>query len=131
MALAGADCLIYPTAIGWDPNDTPAEQQRQLQAWQQVQLGHAIANQLPVVVANRVGWEADPSGRGSGTQFWGNSFIADAQGQMLAQSDTAPAALQASLCLQQTEQQRRLWPFLRERRVDAYDRLSQRVLRHD
>lgn len=127
MALAGADMLIYPTAIGWDPNDIPAEQQRQLDAWITVQRGHAIANGLPVLSCNRTGLEEDPSGHSKGIQFWGNSFVAGPQGELLA---TAPADKdQILLCdidTRRTDQVRRIWPFLRDRRIDAFADLSRR-----
>lgn len=127
MALAGAQILLYPTAIGWDPDDTPEEQQRQLQAWMIIQRGHAIANGLPVAACNRVGYEADPSGAGVGAQFWGSSFVCGPQGEIIAQAgDQAPELLVAEIDLARTEQVRRIWPFLRDRRIDAYDDLRQR-----
>lgn len=127
MALAGADLLIYPTAIGWDTNDDTDEQQRQRDAWITVQRGHAIANGLPLLSVNRVGFEADPSGHTSGAQFWGSSFVAGPQGELLAEaSDKDEAILHATVDLQRSEQVRRIWPFLRDRRIDAYDDLSHR-----
>ena len=129
MALAGADLLLYPTAIGWDPLDKPAEQQRQQQAWQLIQRSHAVANHLPVLVANRVGHEADPSGQGSGIQFWGSSFITGQQGEVLAEAGTDTAGyLVAELALERTEQLRRIWPYFRDRRIDAYGGLARRYL---
>lgn len=129
MALAGADLLLYPTAIGWDPHDDSAEQQRQRQAWQLIQRSHAVANHLPVLVANRVGHEADPTGQSSGIMFWGSSFIAGQQGEVLAESDTDAAGyLVADLELARTEQLRRMWPYFRDRRIDAYDGLTRRYL---
>jgi N-carbamoylputrescine amidase len=127
MALAGADLLIYPTAIGWDPHDTKEEQARQLEAWITVQRGHAIANALPVVVANRVGFEASPEGGGAGQHFWGNSFVAGPQGELLAraggeQEETVVVEVDFDRC----EQVRRIWPFLRDRRTDAYGDLLRR-----
>ncbi len=125
MALGGADILLYPTAIGWDSNDDDAEQHRQLDAWITVQRAHAISNGLPVVACNRTGHEADPEGRTTGIQFWGNSFIAGPQGELLAR---APAQdntlLVADIDLARSEQVRRIWPFLRDRRIDAYDDLT-------
>ena len=120
MALQGAQLLIYPTAIGWDPNDTPDEQQRQRTAWQTVQRGHAVANGLPVVTVNRVGDE-------DGVPFWGTSFVAGPQGELLYE---APAdqevAVAVDVDMQRSEQVRRWWPFLRDRRIDAYND----ILRH-
>lgn len=129
MALAGAECLIYPTAIGWDPGDTAEERARQREAWITVQRGHAVANNLPVLACNRIGFEADPSGTGVGADFWGSSFIAGPQGELLAQagSDT-PAILAATLDPARTEQVRRQWPFLRDRRIDAYEGLLRRFI---
>ncbi|ALA25186.1 acyltransferase [Piscirickettsia salmonis] len=127
MALAGADILLYPTAIGWDPNDTPAEQERQLNAWTQVQKGHAIANGLPVLVTNRTGFEASPDTQASGIQFWGHSFVAGPQGELLAQaSSDQEEILTATIDLQRSESVRRIWPFLRDRRIDAYEELTRR-----
>jgi len=129
MALAGADLLIYPTAIGWDPADDAAEQQRQLDAWITMQRGHAIANGLPVVAVNRTGHEADPSGFGRGIDFWGNSFAAGCQGELLWRSTTAgdEVAL-VNLDLQRSDTVRRIWPFLRDRRIDAYAAILQRYI---
>ena len=124
MALAGAEVLIYPTAIGWDPSDTAEEQARQREAWITVQRGHAVANGLPVLVCNRVGLEADPSGRSEGSLFWGSSFIAGPQGEFLAQAPTdADCILRADVDLARSESVRRIWPFLRDRRIDAYQDL--------
>ena len=124
MALAGADILIYPTAIGYESSDTPEEQQRQRQAWQTVQRGHAVANGLPVVAVNRVGHEPDPSGQTNGIQFWGTSFVAGPQGELLAEaSQTEPENLVVDIDLKRSEQVRRWWPFLRDRRIDAYQDL--------
>ena len=129
MALAGADILIYPTAIGWDPLDDDAEQQRQLDAWITVQRGHAVANGLPVVAVNRVGFEADPSGKTAGAQFWGNSFVVGPQGEFIAQANNQnETILLAQVDLQRSEQVRRIWPFLRDRRIDSYQGLNQRLL---
>ena len=124
MALAGADILIYPTAIGYESSDTPEEQQRQRQAWQLVQRGHAVANGLPVVTVNRVGHEPDPSGQTNGIQFWGTSFVAGPQGELLAEaSQTEAENILLDIDLQRSEQVRRWWPFLRDRRIDAYQDL--------
>jgi N-carbamoylputrescine amidase len=127
MALAGAELLLYPTAIGWDPGDDPAEQQRQREAWITVQRGHAVANGLPVLVCNRTGFEADPAGATAGVQFWGNSFVTGPQGEFLAQAGTdARELLLADVDLTRSEQVRRIWPFLRDRRIDAYGDLLRR-----
>ena len=124
MALAGADILIYPTAIGYESSDTPEEQARQRQAWQLVQRGHAVANGLPVVAVNRVGHEPDPSGQTNGIQFWGSSFVCGPQGELLAEaSQTEPENLIVDVDLRRSEQVRRWWPFLRDRRIDAYQDL--------
>ncbi|MET0331778.1 MAG: carbon-nitrogen hydrolase [Dyella sp.] len=127
MALAGADLLLYPTAIGWDPNDDDAEKERQREAWVTVQRGHAVANGLPLLACNRTGYEADPSGVGSGIQFWGTSFVAGPQGEFLARANTeARELLLVEIDMQRSEQVRRIWPFLRDRRIDAYDDLLKR-----
>ena len=127
MALAGAEILIYPTAIGWDPADTDDEQMRQLGAWQTVQRGHAVANGLPVVTVNRVGHEPDPSGVTSGACFWGNSFVAGPQGEILYQ---APANQEVNAIvdvdLERSESVRRIWPFLRDRRIENYGDITKR-----
>jgi N-carbamoylputrescine amidase len=129
MALAGADMLLYPTAIGWDPDDLPEEQQRQQQAWQLIQRSHAVANHLPVLVANRTGHEANPVGQGSGIRFWGGSFIAGQQGEIIAEADSDSSGfLIADLDLTRTERLRRIWPYFRDRRVDAYAGLTRRFL---
>ena len=121
MALAGAQVLLYPTAIGWDPRDDEAERQRQRDAWITVQRAHAIANGIPVAVCNRIGIEADPSGSSNGIQFWGSSFIAGQQGEVLViGSAESPAMLLTDIDLRRTDQVRRMWPFLRDRRIDAY-----------
>ena len=127
MALAGAEILIYPTAIGYESTDTEEEKQRQLEAWIISQRGHAVANGLPVISVNRTGYEPDPSGLTNGIQFWGNSFAAGPQGEILI---TAPATEEANLIvnidLQRSENVRRWWPFLRDRRIDAYQDLIKR-----
>ncbi|AZB72317.1 carbon-nitrogen hydrolase [Synechococcus elongatus] len=127
MALAGADLLIYPTAIGWDPLDIAEEQQRQREAWQTVQRGHAIANGIPLLSVNRVGFEPSPDPAAAGSQFWGSSFIAGPQGEWLAKAgDREPELLIADLDRDRSEQVRRIWPFLRDRRIDAYGDLVRR-----
>ena len=126
MALAGADLLLYPTAIGWDPQDDRDEQRRQQQAWQLVQRGHAIANGLPLIAVNRVGHEPDPAG-GPGIDFWGSSFIAGSQGELLAEAAVeTEETLVVEIDLERSEQVRRIWPFLRDRRIDSYQGLLER-----
>ena len=120
MALAGADVLLYPTAIGWDPDDNTAEQARQKEAWITIQRSHAIANAIPVIVANRHGHEQDLSQVTNGIEFWGSSFICGTQGEMLAQSQQSDSILTVDLDMSRTEKTRRIWPFLRDRRTDAY-----------
>jgi N-carbamoylputrescine amidase len=127
MALAGADILFYPTAIGWDPNDDDAEKARQREAWITVQRGHAVANGLPLLSCNRTGYEADPSNVGSGIQFWGSSFVAGPQGEFIAQA--AVEGRELLICdvdMERSEHVRRIWPFLRDRRIDAYGDLTKR-----
>ena len=121
MALSGAEILIYPTAIGYESSDTDDEQTRQREAWITVQRGHAVANGLPVVAVNRVGHEPDPSGATNGITFWGNSFVAGPQGEFLFQAptDTESTAI-IDIDMHRSEQVRRWWPFLRDRRIDAY-----------
>lgn len=127
MALHGASLLLYPTAIGWDPTDDDAEKTRQREAWMTIQRGHAIANGMPVVVCNRVGHEPDPRGRTAGIQFWGSSFIAGPQGEILAEAPTdRPAVLVAEIDRTRSENVRRIWPFFRDRRIDAYHDLLKR-----
>jgi N-carbamoylputrescine amidase len=129
MALAGADLLIYPTAIGWDMNDTADERQRQLNAWIISQRAHAVANGLPVISVNRVGHEPDFTGVGSGIKFWGNSFVVGPQGEYLAQFDTEDEEVAVvEIDLQRSENVRRIWPFLRDRRIDAYQDLLKRYI---
>jgi N-carbamoylputrescine amidase len=121
MALSGAEILIYPTAIGWDPNDNQDEQTRQRDAWITSQRAHAIANGLHVISCNRVGFEADLTGHSQGIQFWGSSFIAGPQGEILTQAPLDQTTTQtATLNLDLSDQVRRIWPFLRDRRIDAY-----------
>ena len=122
MALQGAELLIYPTAIGWDPNDTPDEQQRQRTAWQTVQRGHAVANGLPVVTVNRVGDE-------DGVPFWGTSFVAGPQGELLYEAPTdEEVAVVVDVDMQRSEQVRRWWPFLRDRRIENYEDITKRYI---
>lgn len=129
MALAGAEILIYPSAIGWDPADTDDEKARQREAWLTVQRGHAVANNLPLLSSNRVGFEADPSGHTAGAHFWGSSFICGQQGEWLAQGDTeTEAVITAPIDLSRTEALRRMWPYLRDRRIDAYGDLTKRSI---
>ena len=124
MTLRGAEILLYPTAIGWEPGDDKEEQQRQLDSWMTIQRAHAIANGLPLLVCNRVGHEADPAQQTDGIQFWGSSFIAGPQGELLAQaSDDQSAILTSTIDLERSEKVRRTWPFLRDRRIDAYQGL--------
>lgn len=127
MALAGADLLIYPTAIGTESTDTPEEQLRQREAWTLVQRGHAVANGLPVVAVNRVGYEPDPSEVTGGITFWGQSFVAGPQGELLELLPTdAEAESVVEVDMERSEQVRRWWPFLRDRRIDAYGDISKR-----
>ena len=129
MALAGADLLLYPTAIGWNPDDSEAERQRQLDAWITIQRGHAVANGLPVLSCNRIGHEPDPSPNSQGIQFWGNSFVAGPQGEFLAHlDDQACKIILVELDLKRSEDVRRIWPFLRDRRIDEYGGLVKRFL---
>jgi N-carbamoylputrescine amidase len=129
MALAGAEVLLYPTAIGWDPADPPGEQAHQADAWRTVQRAHAIANGLPVAACNRIGLEPDPGQPGHGQHFWGGSFVCGPQGEVLAEAPRdEPIVLLCPVDLDRTEQVRRAWPFLRDRRVDAYEGLTRRYL---
>lgn len=129
MALRGAEMLIYPTAIGWESSDTADEKSRQREAWMTVQRGHAVANGLPVVTVNRVGHEPDPSGQTQGIQFWGSSFVVGPQGEFLYQgsSDEEQIAM-VEVDLTRGEAVRRWWPFLRDRRIDAYEGIEERFL---
>ena len=127
MALAGAEILIYPTAIGYAANDDAEEQQRQRRAWQTVQRGHAVANGLPVVAVNRVGFEPDPSGQTEGIMFWGTSFVAGSQGEIIYEaSDNDEESIIVSIDLDHSEQVRRWWPFLRDRRIEEFGDLTKR-----
>ena len=129
MALKGAELLIYPTAIGWFDSDNEAEKKRQRDAWITVQRGHAVANGLPLVAVNRVGFEKDPSGVLEGIRFWGSSFACGPQGEILAKASMEKEEiLYCDFDLQQSEEVRRWWPFLRDRRIDAYDGLLKRYL---
>ena len=127
MALAGAELLLYPTAIGWDPRDDADEKARQRDSWITIQRAHAIANGLPVLACNRVGFEPDNHARGPGIQFWGSSFIAGPQGEIVAQAASdEPAVLVATVDRKRCEDVRRIWPFFRDRRIDAYHDLTKR-----
>ena len=127
MALAGADLLIYPTAIGWESTDTEAEKSRQREAWITVQRGHAVANGLPVVSVNRVGHEPDPSGATNGILFWGSSFVAGPQGEFLYQSPSDKAdRMVIDVDMKRSENVRRWWPFLRDRRIENYGDITKR-----
>jgi N-carbamoylputrescine amidase len=129
MALAGAELLLYPSAIGWDPRDDEAEKTRQREAWITIQRAHAIANSLPLLCSNRIGSEPNPSHQTPGIQFWGSSFIAGPQGELLATAPVdAEVALVAEIDPRRTETIRRIWPYLRDRRIDAYEPLTQRYL---
>ncbi len=128
MALAGAEILIYPTAIGWDPNDNADEQQRQLNAWITIQRSHAIANGIPVIACNRVGFEKAPDSD-AGINFWGNSFIAGPQGDVLVNADASePNLLTYKIDKTRTERVRQIWPYLRDRRIDEYGDLVKRYI---
>lgn len=129
MALRGADLLIYPTAIGYESSDTPEEQARQREAWTTVQRGHAVANGLPVIAVNRTGHEPDPSGQTHGIQFWGSSFVADPQGEFLFRADIDEEVVAiVDIDLQRSENVRRWWPFLRDRRIEEFAPLAKRYL---
>ena len=129
MALAGAEILIYPTAIGYESSDTPEEQERQREAWTTVQRGHAVANGLPVIAVNRTGHEPDPSGQTAGIQFWGSSFVAGPQGEMLYRAPVTEEVNEvAEVDLRRSENVRRWWPFLRDRRIEHFDGLTRRFL---
>ncbi len=128
MALQGAELLIYPTAIGWESTDTEEEKQRQLTAWQTVQRGHAVANGLPVIAVNRCGQEEDPSGQTNGIQFWGHSFVAGPQGEMLYEAGTEEEITIVEVDMQRSENVRRWWPFLRDRRIEHFGELQKRFI---
>ena len=129
MALQGADLLIYPTAIGYESSDTPEEQERQREAWMTVQRGHAVANGLSVIAVNRTGHEPDPSGQTNGIQFWGSSFVAGPQGEILYQAPKDEETIAViDIDMQRSENVRRWWPFLRDRRIDAFSDLTKRFI---
>lgn len=129
MAMRGAEMLIYPTAIGWESTDTEEEKKRQLNAWITVQRGHAVANGLPVITVNRTGHEPDPSGQTNGIQFWGNSFVAGPQGELLAEFTNEQEEVRVvEVDKSRSENVRRWWPFFRDRRIDAFDGLTKRFL---
>ncbi|SEG01226.1 carbon-nitrogen hydrolase [Parabacteroides chinchillae] len=129
MAMRGAEMLIYPTAIGWESSDTDEEKQRQLGAWVTVQRGHAVANGLPVITVNRTGHEPDPSGQTKGIQFWGNSFVAGPQGELIAEfSNNKEEVRVIDIDKSRSENVRRWWPFFRDRRIDAFGGLTERFL---
>lgn len=129
MALAGADLLIYPTAIGWESTDTQEEKDRQLGAWTISQRAHAVANGLHVVSVNRTGYEPDPSGQTNGATFWGNSFVAGPQGEVIWQASSEKEEVQViDIDLKRTEEVRRMWPFFRDRRIDAFGDITKRYI---
>lgn len=129
MALQGAELLIYPTAIGYAASDTPDEQERQREAWTTVQRGHAVANGLPVVTVNRVGFEPDPSGQTEGIEFWGSSFVAGPQGELLYRgSKNEEENVVIDIDMKRSENVRRWWPFLRDRRIEEFGALAKRFI---
>ena len=129
MALNGAELLIYPTAIGYESSDAEEEKQRQREAWTTVQRGHAVANGLPVIAVNRVGFEPDPSQQTQGITFWGSSFVAGSQGEFIYRaSETEEEYTIVEVDLQRSEQVRRWWPFLRDRRIDEYHNITKRFI---
>lgn len=129
MALSGAEILIYPTAIGYESSDAKEEQERQREAWTTVMRGHAVANGLPVVAVNRVGYEPDPSKQTNGIEFWGSSFVAGPQGEMLYRaSNNEEGTKLLSIDMEHSEQVRRWWPFLRDRRIDKYNEITKRFI---
>lgn len=129
MAMQGAELLIYPTAIGYAANDDEAEQQRQREAWTTVMRGHAVANGLPVIAVNRVGYEEDPSHQTEGIQFWGSSFVAGPQGEILYRADDKEEVKTIiNIDMDRCEQVRRWWPFLRDRRIDEYGDITRRFI---
>ncbi len=129
MAMRGARMLVYPTAIGWNPDDSDDEKQRQLDAWITIQRSHAVANGIPVVSVNRCGFEEDPSGQTSGIDFWGSSFVAGPQGELLFLApDDAPSEQIVEIDTARSENVRQWWPFLRDRRIDAYDSITKRFI---
>lgn len=126
MTLKGAEILVYPTAIGWTPTDDESEKQRQLEAWVTVQRGHAVANGLPVVTVNRTGHEKDPTGVTTGLDFWGNSFVVGPQGEFIYRAGKDPISAIVEIDMERSEEVRRWWPFLRDRRIDYYSDLLKR-----
>jgi len=128
MALAGADLLLYPTAIGWDMRDSDAERERQREAWLTIQRAHAVANGVPVLSCNRVGFEPAPQAGDPGIHFWGSSFVCGPQGEWLARAGDEPETLLVEIDLARSEDVRRIWPFLRDRRIDAYQDLTRRFI---
>lgn len=128
MALAGADILIYPTAIGWETTDSAEEKERQNDAWVTIQRSHAVANGLYVLSCNRTGYETDPSGVTNGIEFWGNSFVAGPQGEVIAKAGNDNCNLLADINISRSEDVRRIWPFFRDRRIDAFEPLTKRWL---
>ncbi|MBB3188636.1 carbon-nitrogen hydrolase [Microbacter margulisiae] len=128
MALAGAEILIYPTAIGWEASDPEDEKNRQLEAWLTIQRAHAIANGIPVIAVNRVGHEADPSGVTNGITFWGNSFAVGPQGEWLRRASTEETSFLIEIDLKRSETVRRIWPFFRDRRIDTYKNITKRYI---
>jgi N-carbamoylputrescine amidase len=128
MALAGAEMLLYPTAIGWDMRDPPDERERQREAWLTVQRAHAVANGIPLLSCNRVGYEAAPQPEDMGIQFWGSSFVCGPQGEWLARAGEQAETLCVQIDMARSEQVRRIWPFLRDRRIDAYSGLLKRFI---
>lgn len=126
MALAGAELLIYPTAIGWESTDSDDEKERQKNAWVLAQRGHAVANGLHVIAVNRCGYEEDPSGVTNGIQFWGNSFVAGPQGELLYEASVDEEVKVIDISMERTETVRRMWPFFRDRRIDYFDDLTKR-----
>ncbi|OIP85132.1 MAG: acyltransferase [Porphyromonadaceae bacterium CG2_30_38_12] len=129
MTMAGAEILIYPTAIGWESSDSDAEKQRQTDAWVSVQRGHAVANGIHLIACNRVGYEPDPSGVTGGIQFWGNSFVAGPQGEIMVQgSQEKEENIVLEIDLQRSEKVRRIWPFFRDRRIDSFDGITKQWL---
>jgi N-carbamoylputrescine amidase len=129
MALAGADILIYPTAIGWESTDSDEEKNRQLEAWQTIQRSHAIANGIPLIAVNRTGYEADTSGATNGITFWGNSFVVGPQGELLARTPSdQETTLLVDIDVSRSEEVRLIWPFFRDRRIDAYNEITKRYI---
>lgn len=132
MALSGADILIYPTAIGWESSDTPDEKERQRNAWILAQRGHAVANGLHVIAVNRTGYEPDPSGQTNGITFWGSSFVAGPQGEIIWQASTSEQHVEVvEINVKRTEEVRRMWPFFRDRRIDAFGDITRRYIDTD